>query len=169
MYFGPLGFQMEAKEDKVNGNGWWWHGSLAFSLLKGECEAVVVAKVWTIQSRKVAVIGMLDKSAYLAGIQVCIRDGEGDTQRDPEGDSQLTSKPIDELLLNTRFETDELSLFVFGDKVVAMVTIDGQMLAASRLSEREVEGGRVISFPVSRTDLTAGDEDSWEVRVNFDA
>ena len=49
---------------------------LPLHLAKAECELVVIAKVWEFPTRRVAVLGMLDKLAPLAGIQVYVRQGE---------------------------------------------------------------------------------------------
>jgi hypothetical protein len=45
-------------------------GSLKLELGTGECEVVIVAKVFEIKGKKVAVLGMLDKFATLAGVSV---------------------------------------------------------------------------------------------------
>ena len=39
-------------------------------LNRGECEVVIVAKVWHVAGKKVALVGMLDKLAPLAGVEV---------------------------------------------------------------------------------------------------
>ena len=49
---------------------------LGLELSKGECEAIIVAKVWQIRGHNVAVVGMLDKFATLAGLEVGVRDGK---------------------------------------------------------------------------------------------
>ena len=48
---------------------------MPLELGRSECEAFVIAKVWESQGRKVAVVGMLDKFATLAGVQVGVKGG----------------------------------------------------------------------------------------------
>ena len=53
-----------------------WDGTLSMTLKKGEAEAVIVTKYWTVKGRKVAVVGLLDKFAPLAGVTVSVENGK---------------------------------------------------------------------------------------------
>jgi hypothetical protein len=46
------------------------HTKMEIHLGKGECEGIVLARVWDLGGKKLAVVGMLDKLAPLAGVQV---------------------------------------------------------------------------------------------------
>ena len=77
----------DGKKLRLIGEG--WHGSLAFALEKGECEAVIVGKVWMVKERQVAVIGLLDKFGSLAGLQSGVKDGECDSHFGFFGDCEF--------------------------------------------------------------------------------
>lgn len=46
----------------------------SIQLARSECEGIIIAKVWQIRNRKMAVLGMLDKYAPLAQLRVEIAD-----------------------------------------------------------------------------------------------
>lgn len=49
---------------------------LSLELARSECEAVIIAKVWEVNKRRVAVVGMPDKFAALAGMSVDVKNGK---------------------------------------------------------------------------------------------
>lgn len=52
-----------------------WTGKFSFELGKGECEVLVLCRLWGLKRTKVAVLGMMDKMAPLAGISVSRDNG----------------------------------------------------------------------------------------------
>lgn len=67
-----VGLSSRPKYEIVTGD---WSG-MKLEIDKGGCELLVVARVWHLDGKKVAVLGMLDKLAPLAGMQVAQDEGK---------------------------------------------------------------------------------------------
>ncbi|KAK4689852.1 hypothetical protein P7C73_g217, partial [Tremellales sp. Uapishka_1] len=118
-----------------------WKGSMRVVLENGECELFVVAKVWEINGKKIAVVGMLDKLAPLAGVDVF---GFQD----------------DELVIETKFDSG-LSVLVFGnDKPRLVAMVDGDVI--DNLDDEPVDNARLLTVPVFATENKGG---KWQVRI----
>lgn len=50
--------------------------AFGINLARSDCEGVVISRVWDVAGRKVAILGMLDKYAPLAGLTVSLLHGE---------------------------------------------------------------------------------------------
>ena len=143
-----------------------WQGGLNFNLVSGECEAVIVAKVWDIKGRKLAVLGMLDKFASLASLRVSRDNGEW-LLPFPIG---LWMPPdacfLDHLLIECPLETEKLSVLALGDDVGDLhVGVDGQNTA---FATSQGLGWSLISVSTDRKATTHHLEttDNWKIKVD---
>ena len=53
-----------------------WDGHLDIGLEKNQVEEIIVSRIWERDGKKIAVLGMMDKFATLAGISVSVDGGE---------------------------------------------------------------------------------------------
>ncbi len=134
---------------------------MPLELEKAECEAIIIAKVWEVKGQKVAVVGMLDKFAPLARLQVSVQGGEQSLSRSA---ASSDSAP-DELKIRTEFASDQLSVLVFGDsKPSASFMVDGNAVASAPWIE-SVRGAWLLSVTVGVEGQMTSGEGAWEVQL----
>ncbi|ORX40659.1 glycoside hydrolase superfamily [Kockovaella imperatae] len=87
-----------------------WKGSLPISLDKDHAEEIIVAKIWHVGGKHIAVLGMMDKFATLAGVTVSMEN--------------------DSLSIHTTFETDQLTVVAWPELgLQSTATISGDVTA----------------------------------------
>lgn len=133
-------------------------------LAEAECEVVVIAKVWKVNERKLAVLGSLDKFTTLAGIEVEVREGELVIS----SCGVWLKREVGILLIRTRYASERLSVLVFGEqKPDVSFSVDGKpVLSASRVEIKREAWLCGIAI-VADEDTTSG-LDIWTITVHLD-
>ncbi|RSH91823.1 hypothetical protein EHS25_009193 [Saitozyma podzolica] len=131
------------------------HRKMEIHLGKGECEGIILARVWDFGGKKLAVVGMLDKLAPLAGVQVeGVKDGQ--------------------LVVKTKFACERLTVLHIGPRtdVSVSVSVDGQGARSVAVDELG-EVVRAISVKVDGSAQVLGEKtgppDGWELRIDVEA
>ncbi|ORY33470.1 glycoside hydrolase superfamily [Naematelia encephala] len=108
-----------------------WQGGMDIELEREDCEAVVLARVWDVGAYKVAVVGMLDKIACLAGISVRVEH--------------------DRLHVRTRYATKALSVLCFDRESAKSVglTVEINNISIKPTMTTVKENPRVILLMIS--------------------
>lgn len=128
-------------------------------LARSECECIVVAKVWTVGGKKLAVLGMLDKYAPLAGLKVKV-DG-CKSYHWPVSFAKCSWRSTADLAIHSPYQA-AVSVLVIDDQANVAATIDGQQaeLAQSTTSVAEC---RVVSISPGKSAPGSGD---YEIRLS---
>lgn len=143
-----------------------WKGKMEIELAKGECESFVLARIWEMGDKKVAVLGSLEHLSPLSGVEVYLEQSMSRPPL-PTDRTGLDKKELigsDHLIIQTPYETTLALLMHIPKTSFPMISVDGQVEEAKCKSMED--GWMEVSVPVKGV-MAGVSGVKWEVRVGF--